>query len=262
MTQSEGQLPKLFEPSYNSIELGYDYSQEVFDNDIFIFNLDDSYLPEVEFIIRGLENGEYEKEKIIILISNIMTWGETPLKIYTEEEMQKEGFNEEEVPEIEDNININLFEEEKNLNEENNKNEKENNENNENQENNEENKDNQSNKENNEGTIQKETIKQEEENEEKKDENKIEGETIEEEELENESQTKKEAEIEVNEPEKPKPKIFYYRETEYTKSIPNLKYLYYKILESNVLYQNKNKKLKEYVICPGFIYGCGEDFFF
>ena len=113
MTQSEGQLPKLFEPSYNSIELGYDYSQEVFDNDIFIFNLDDSYLPEVEFIIRGLENGEYEKEKIIILISNIMTWGETPLKIYTEEEMQKEGFNEEEVPEIEDNININLFEEEK-----------------------------------------------------------------------------------------------------------------------------------------------------
>ena len=59
-----------------------------------------------------------------------MTWGETPLKIYTEEEMQKEGFNEEEVPEIEDNININLFEEEKNLNEENNKNEKENNDNN------------------------------------------------------------------------------------------------------------------------------------
>ena len=262
MSQSEGPLPKLFEPSYTSIELGYDYSQEVFDNDIFIFNLDDSYLPEVEFIIRGLENGEYEKEKILILISNIMTWGETPLKTFTEEEMQKEGFNEEEVPEVEDNININLFEEEKNLNEENNKNEKENNENNENQENNEENKDNQSNKENNEGTIQKETIKQEEENEEKKDENKIEGETIEEEELENESQTKKEGEVEVNEPEKPKPKIFYYRETEYTKRVPNLKYLYYKILESNVLYKNKNPKLKAYVICPGFIYGCGEDFFF
>ena len=259
MSQSEGPFPKLFEPSYTSIELGYDYSQEVFDNDIFIFNLDDSYLPEVEFIIRGLENGEYEKEKILILISNIMTWGETPLKTFTEEEIQKEGFNEEEVLEVEDNININLFEEEKNLNEENNKNEEENNEN---QENNEENKDNQSNKENNEGTIQKETIKQEEENEEKKDENKIEGETIEEEELENESQTKKEGEVEVNEPEKPKPKIFYYRETEYTKRVPNLKYLYYKILESNVLYKNKNPKLKAYVICPGFIYGCGEDFFF
>ena len=104
MTQSEGQLPKLFEPSYNSIELGYDYSQEVFDNDIFIFNLDDSYLPEVEFIIRGLENGEYEKEKIIILISNIMTWGETPLKTFTEEEKSSPDFNEEEVPEIKEEI--------------------------------------------------------------------------------------------------------------------------------------------------------------
>ena len=41
--------------------------------------------------------------------------------------MKKEGINEEEVPEIEDNININLFEEEKNLNEQNNKNNEENN---------------------------------------------------------------------------------------------------------------------------------------
>ena len=265
MSQNEGPLPKLFEPSYTTIELGYDYSQEVFDNDIFILNLDDSYLPEVEFIIRGLENGDYEKEKILILVSNIMTWGETPLKIYTEEEMKKEGFAEEEVPEIDDNININLFEEEKNINEENNKNlNEENNENNnENQENNEDNKENQSIKDNNENTPQKEeNIKSEEENEEKKDENKIEGETIEEEEGENDSQSKKEPEVEIKEPEKPKTKIFYYKETEFNKRLPNLKYLYYKILESNVLYKNKNPKLKAYVICPGFIYGCGEDFFF
>ena len=265
MSQNEGPLPKLFEPSYTTIELGYDYSQEVFDNDIFILNLDDSYLPEVEFIIRGLENGDYEKEKILILVSNIMTWGETPLKIYTEEEMKKEGFAEEEVPEIDDNININLFEEEKNINEENNKiNNEENNENNnENQENNEDNKENQSIKDNNENTPQKEeNIKSEEENEEKKDENKLEGETIEEEEGENDSQSKKEPEIEIKEPEKPKTKIFYYKEREYNKRLPNLKYIYYKILESNVLYKNKNPKLKAYVICPGFIYGCGEDFFF
>ena len=63
MSQTEGPLPKLFEPSYNSIELGYDYSQEVFDNDIFIFNLDDSYLPEVEFIIRGLKMVNMKKKK-------------------------------------------------------------------------------------------------------------------------------------------------------------------------------------------------------
>ena len=274
MDPSGGPLPKLFEPSYTTIELGYDYSQEVFDNDIFIFNLDDSYLPEVEFVIRGLENSEFDKEKILIIVSNVMTWGETPLKIYTEEEMKKEGFNEEEVPEIEDNMN---FEEERNENIEENKKENENENieenNNENQENNEINKENQENqenqekKENNENNpLPKDDIKNEkieEENEEKKEEEKLGGEAMEEEEeVENETEQKKEPIPEIKEPEQPKTKIFYYRENEYNKRVPNLKYLYYKILESNTLSKNKNPKLKAYVICPGFIYGCGEDFFF
>ena len=259
MDPSGGPLPKLFEPSFTTIELGYDYSQEVFDNDIFIFNLDDAYLPDVEFVIRGLQNGDYDKEKILIIVSNVMTWGETPLKIYTEDDMKKEGFCEEEVPEVDDNI---IFEEEKNENE--NKKEEENIEenNNDNQENKEENKENpvMNNNENN--TLQKEEqkeIKEGEEVEGKNEEDKL-GETIEEEEGENESQIKKEEE--AKEPEKPKTKIFYYKESEYNKRLPNLKYLYYKILESNALSKNSNPKLKTYVICPGFIYGCGEDFFF
>ena len=263
-----GPLPRLFEPSYTSIELGYDYTQEVFDNDVFIFNLDDSSLPEVEFVIRGLENGDFDKEKILIIVSNVMTWGETPLKIYTEEEMKKEGFNEEEVPEIDDDMN---YEEEKNENNEENKNKNENenieeNNNNENPENNDINKEGQTIKENTENnTLQKDTIKTdkiEEENEEKKEEDKLGGETIEEEEGENETEPKKEPEVEIKEPEKPKTKIFYYQESEYNKRVPNLKYLYYKILESKALSKNNNPKLKAYVICPGFIYGCGEDFFF
>ena len=259
MDPSGGPLPKLFEPSFTTIELGYDYSQEVFDNDIFIFNLDDAYLPDVEFVIRGLQNGDYDKEKILIIVSNVMTWGETPLKIYTEDDMKKEGFCEEEVPEVDDNI---IFEEEKNENE--NKKDEENIEenNNDNQENKEENKENPviNNNENN--TLQKEEqkeIKEGEEVEGKNEEDKL-GETIEEEEGENESQIKKEEE--AKEPEKPKTKIFYYKESEYNKRLPNLKYLYYKILESNALSKNSNPKLKTYVICPGFIYGCGEDFFF
>ena len=85
---------------------------------------------------------------------------------------------------------------------------------------------------------------------------------MEEEEVENETEQKKEPIPEIKEPEQPKTKIFYYRENEYNKRVPNLKYLYYKILESNTLSKNKNPKLKAYVICPGFIYGCGEDFFF
>ena len=252
---SGGPLPKLFEPNYTTIELGYDYSQDVFNNDIFIFNLDDAYLPEVEFVIRGLQNIEIEKEKILILVSNVMTWGETPLKIYTEEDMKKVGFNEEEVPEVEDNIKFNEEKEEN----ENKKNTEENNDNLENQENNNEINNNSNN------ALIKESQKslkglKEEIPEEKKEEDKQFGDTIEEEELENESQIKNNEE-EIKQPEEPKKKFFYYKETEYNKRLPNLKYIYYKILESNVL-NNKNPKLKAYVICPGFIYGCGEDIFF
>ena len=251
---SGGPLPKLFEPSYTTIELGYDYSQEVFNNDIFIFNLDDAYLPEVEFVIRGLQNIEIEKEKILIIVSNVMTWGETPLKIYTEEEMKKEDFNEEEVPEIEHNIK---FDEEK---EENvtKKNTEENHDNLENQENNIE----IINNSNNNNVLKNDIQKSSKEDipEEKKEEDKQLGDTIEEEEAENESQIKNNEE-EIKQPEEPKKKIFYYKETEYNKRLPNLKYIYYNLLESNVL-NNKNPKLKAYVICPGFIYGCGEDFFF
>ena len=89
MDPSGGPLPKLFEPKETFIEVGYNYSQEIFDNDIFIFNLDDSYLPEVKFVVRGLQNINIDTEKILIIVSNIMTWGETPLKTFTEEETKK-----------------------------------------------------------------------------------------------------------------------------------------------------------------------------
>ena len=182
MGSSGGPLPNLFEPEFTTIELGYDYSQEIFDNDVFIFNLDDSYLPEVEFVIRGLQNIELDKEKILILISNVMTWGETPLKIYTEEEMKKEGFIEEEVPEIEDNIK---FDEEKNENE--NKNIENIEENKESIENNNNENVQSINNENN--TIVKESVKNlkvEEGSEGKKEEDKQNDDIIEEEENENE----------------------------------------------------------------------------
>ena len=95
-------LPTLFEPKITKVEIGFNYNQEIFQNDIFIYNLDDSNLSEVEFVIRGLQTIKYENEKILILISNIMTWAKTPIKTFTEEEQNKEGFNEEEVPEFEE----------------------------------------------------------------------------------------------------------------------------------------------------------------
>ena len=66
MDPSGGPLPRLFEPKKTFIEVGYNYSQEIFENDIFIFNLDDSYLPEVEFVVRGLQNISIDNEKILI----------------------------------------------------------------------------------------------------------------------------------------------------------------------------------------------------
>ena len=99
-------LPALFEPKETTIEIGYNYNQEVFQNDIFIYNLDDSNLSEVEFIIRGLQTIKHENEKILILISNIMTWGNTPIKTFSEEEINKEGFDEEEVPDIQEEMII------------------------------------------------------------------------------------------------------------------------------------------------------------
>ena len=97
-------LPRLFEPIEISVEPGYNYNQKVFDNDIIIYNLDDSNLAEVEFVIRGLKNLKYEKEKILIIISNVMTWAKTPLKTFTDEEKAAPDFNEEEVPEIKEEI--------------------------------------------------------------------------------------------------------------------------------------------------------------
>ena len=94
-------LPYLFEPKLITIKTGYDYTQDIFQNDIIIFNLNDSSLDEVEFVINGLDKIKYEKQKMLILISNIMTWGNTPLKEFTNEEINKIQLNgnEEEISE-------------------------------------------------------------------------------------------------------------------------------------------------------------------
>ena len=94
-------LPRLFEPIEITIQPDVNYNnQKIFENDIIIYNLDNANLSEVEFVIRGLKNLKYEKEKMLIIISNIMTWAKTPLKIFTEEEKASPDFNEEEVPEV------------------------------------------------------------------------------------------------------------------------------------------------------------------
>ena len=333
-----GPLPKLFEPKDTTIEVGYNYSQEIFNNDILIFNLDDSNLPEVEFVIRGLQNIKIEKEKILIIVSNIMTWAETPIKIFTDEEINQEGFNEEEVPEIveevEEKIDINLNtnvinneekeneeekedietkgskedekkvkeKEDKNKDAKNNKQKIKKKETKTNIKKNKDNKDNKDikdnkdkdNKKDNKKNKKTKDSKDNKENKETKDSKETQGDNKNEKDLKNEEeknindtqplldpqngdeqnqpeQTGQITDVEAlknlseesipKKPEKPKIRTFYYKDSEYQKRVPNSRYFYYKILET-LAFTNKNPNLKTYVICPGFVYGCGEDFFF
>ena len=254
-------LPYLFEPKITSIELGYNYNQEIFENDIIIFNLNDSNLDEVEFVIRGLKHYKYNDNKIFILISNIMTWANTPLKSYTEEEITKYNLtNEEEIPEIiNEKINKNNdLEEESVINE------------NISKENNMENNDEEIKEEVNEtkginnkfesNKNMKEGIKEiKEENEE---ENEINEESDKNREENSQMKNIEDKEISgIREERKEIKKIYYFKEEDYPKRIPNSNYYNFKILETLAL-EIKNPFLKTYIVCPGFIYGCGEEFFF
>jgi len=255
-------LPALFEPKETTIEVGYNYNQEVFQNDVFIYNLDDSNLSEVEFIIRGLQTIKYDTEKILILISNIMTWANTPVKTFTEEEINKEGFDEEEVPDFQEEIIEKEKEKEKTeekneINEEDKKSEvSKGSKDTKNNKNKDKDKDkdskNEANSKNKKTEDEKIANNNNEENSINKSENTLGEQSNQKDIIEDENLKKKEI---------PKIKTFYYKESEYEKRIPNSKYFYYKILESLAL-SNTNPNLKVYVICPGFIYGCGENIFF
>ena len=260
-------LPYLFEPKIIKINIGYNYEQEIFENDIIILNLNNANIEETEFIIRGLKYVKSENKKLLIIISNIMTWANTPLKSLTEVEISKYNIsNLEEIPEnIMEKINKNydIENEIQHIEKNNSENVKEN----VNEETKEikevinEQKVNSNKIDNN--VINKNEIKEikeikeenEEENELNEDSNKEENSKIKE---------NKDEEINVNinnEIKKNIKKIYFYKEEDYPKRIPNSLYYNFKILETMAL-QIKNDNVKTYIVCPGFIYGCGEEFFF
>ena len=272
-------LPRLFEPTEITVQPDVNYNnQKVFENDIIIYNLDDSNLSEVEFVIRGLKNLKYEKEKILIIISNIMTWAKTPLKTFTEDERASPDFHEEEVPEIKEEeikkVEIKPQTEPEKVEEIKPKEEK---------------KKEKASKGKGKGKKGKKSKGKDKEKEkektdkktkdkgkkgkskekispEKKEKEKVEEEkkNIEKVQKEQEKDQAKEAQKTTDTESKqtlPKIKTYYYRESEYIKRIPSSRYSSYKMLE-NLALSNTNPMLNVYVICPGFIYGCGEDFFF
>ena len=234
-------LPYLFEPKLITIKTGYDYTQDIFQNDIIIFNLNDSSLDEVEFVINGLDKIKYEKQKMLILISNIMTWGNTPLKEFTNEEINKIQLNGNE-EEISENLYDKIYGKEKKKN---------------------------TNLDFNVENVS--SIHDDVENKEIEENIQIENNAKEEiikEENEEEIESREIESKEINEKESIesynkniRKKIFYFNEEDYPQRIPYSYYSNFKIVETMAL-QIKNPNLRKYIICPGFIYGCGEDFFF
>ena len=271
-------LPRLFEPKETTVEIGYNYNQEIFSNDVFIYNLDDANLAEVEFVIRGLRNIKYSSEKVLIIVSNIMTWADTPNKTFTEEEMKAEDFDEEEVievkeeeikppvePEKKEENTAEMKEEEKDRASEATKDLKDSRRDKKKESKKDVKK---KRKETFNSKAEKESEKKEETNTNKAEEDvktNSEGRenvTGNDTRLNNQTtENKEEKKAEGVKPEEPKPRYFYYKDSEYMKRIPNNRYFKYKILESLAL-SNTNPMLKVYIICPGFVYGCGENFFF
>ena len=219
---NERRLPELFTPEIIKMNYNDHYKTKLFDNDIFIFNMKDANFNDIDYIIKGLKALKYEKEKILVIITSIMTWARTKPKYKKEEGAEEEkDEGEEEGGEGE-------------------------------------------------GEEKKEEEKKEEEEEGKEQESEEEEYVPPEEEggegegegEEKKEEEKKEEEGGEGEGEQKEPKkILYFKEKDFIKRVPSPKFYHDKMVETLAL-SNTNPNLKTYIICPGFIYGCGEDLFY
>ena len=209
-------LPELFTPEIIKLDYNDNYKSKIFSNDVFIFNMQDANFNDIDYIIKGLKALKYEKEKILVIVTSIMTWARTSPKYKKEEgaEEEKEEGDEGE------------GEEEKKEEE----------------------------KKENEDEEGKEQESEEEEYAPPEEEEQPDGEEKKEEEEKKENE---EGEGEAKEPKK----ILYFKEKDFIKRIPSPKFYNEKMVETLAL-ANTNPNLKTYIVCPGFIYGCGEDLFY
>ena len=88
-------LPPRFTPKEITLDYNDNYRHPVFDNDIFVFNMDNADFNEIDYIIKGLKALTYETEKTLIIVTSIMTWARTPPKYKKEEGEQPEEEQEE-----------------------------------------------------------------------------------------------------------------------------------------------------------------------
>ena len=74
-------LPMYFKPKIFHFDYNTSYKSDIFTNDVLIYNLNTGCIKEIDYIVRGLKALKLDSEKILIIISNIMTWGRTNDKI-------------------------------------------------------------------------------------------------------------------------------------------------------------------------------------
>lgn len=218
-------LPRYFEPKIIKFDFAPSYKSEIFNNDIIVFNLNSGDFREIDYIIKGFRTMRVDSEKVIIVISSIMTWAKTPVKIKENETDEGEVYEEPQDEEEKKKEETKKDEEEKN-----------------------------------------ENLEEEKKENKPEEEKKTEEKTEEKENVDNESEEKKENPIEEKKEEiieeKPKIQYIYYTENEFAKRIPDNKYIQYKLIESQIIQLSQKNNIKSYVICPGFMYGYGEQFFY
>ena len=238
-------LPMFFKPKIINFDYKTSYENPIFSNDVIIYNLNTGCIKEIDYIISGLKTIKLDSEKILIIISNIMTWAKTADKLKSEDPDEIIFVHPDDIKKEKPKEEIIENEEKKEENQENN----ENNTKsiiNEQTKSNEENKDNKNDNKENETNISKGDQDQNLGNLSKKLSNK------------NLDEIKEEKE----EKEENKPIIVYYTEKDYLKRKPHHKYIEYKFIENEALLLNQKNNLKVYVICPGIIYGYGEKTFY
>ena len=261
--EENARLPLHFSPHIYSFDFNPSYKNEIFNNDIFIYDLNTGNIKEVEYILRGLKSMRVESEKIMILISNIMTWAKTPNKIKSDNPDEIIFVHPDDI-QLEQQKNTKVDYEGNNNGEDQNEENKENNENNEEKNNLEEKKEPNENNEKKENENVQENKEMQPQVKEQSVNNSVlkDNKTVNESKIsmkQNQSlmkQKKEEKEEEIN------PIYVYYTDKDYLKRKPSSKYLDFKYIENEALSLNQKINVKSYVICPGVIYGYGEKTFY
>jgi adenylate kinase len=82
------------------------FRKQILDSDIVIYDLVTADFDEVDHVIKTFKTSDYEEDKVLVLISSVMTWVNTPPKVKKENEEEadpEEGAEPEELTEPDEN---------------------------------------------------------------------------------------------------------------------------------------------------------------